>query len=136
MRIVYCVRSFPATAGIAFGRRYELQAVTVTTASIKTKRATAYSGEEACKSESRHALIFSRRHTQQSFSLELGATSELHTSHFSLRLRVSTPALICALARISSAITDSSLPRFLRFIDQSSLRLHYTVIARYPTWCA
>jgi hypothetical protein len=67
-------------------------------------------------SESRQALIFSRRQTQQSPSEEFGATSVPHTEHFAPRLSMSGVAERFAFSRISLC-TTGTWPGFdLRFI--------------------
>ncbi len=75
-----------------------------------------YSCAGICWSDSRHALIFKRRQTQQSPSAELGAHGEPQTTHFAVSLVTSLFNACCALSRISLETTVSGGGTGFRFI--------------------
>jgi len=76
-----------------------------------------------CCSISRHALILSRRHTQQSGSpAATTVVSALHTEHFSTFLRRSGETDFFACSNMSGGTTRSILAWTLRFIRFS---FHY-----------
>ena len=86
-----------------------------------TQSRTRYSCIGACCSISRHALILSRRHTQQSGSLEARTmVSAPQTEHLHAFLRRSGEMDCFACSSISAGITGSDFSCGLRFITTQS----------------
>lgn len=75
------------------------------------KGRTAYSCADICWSESRHALIFKRRHTQHKFSAGLGPAAGVHTAPHTAQCFVADGFSVCthcfAISIISGETTGS-----------------------------
>lgn len=80
-----------------------------------------YSCADIGWSESRQALIFRRRHTQQRFSVEFGADSEPQITQCPTGLTWSASNANFALRRIAGSTTEvsGSVVGFFRFISLS-----------------